>query len=176
MALEISRRARAVVRARLADATLGWQAAHGAIAVAYGVPPVTLDTGPSSKNLVEGFLTPSQMEDTTAFRYPLFVLYSAGARQTNEESGRLFSGVVSLRLELHFSWRKGNAPRDTETELDAAEAALAKVFEARTWPEAYAEPLAYGGDLDVARGPLQLAGENWRQTLSARLTFGVSTN
>ncbi len=176
MALEISKRARDAVRARLGHGTLGWQAAHGAIATAYAVPPIALDLGVASKQFVEGYLTPSQMEDTTAFRYPLFCLYTAAAKQTNEESGRLWSGVVSIRLDIHFSWRKGNALRDYETTLDAAEAALAQIFEARTWPEAYAEPLAYGSDLEVTRRPLQLAGDNWRQTLSASLSFGVSTN
>lgn len=176
MALELSKRARDAVRVRLAHATAGWNATHGSIATAYGVPPVALDFGAGSKNFIEGFITPAEMEVTSAFKYPLAALYVAGSRQTNEQSGLVWSGEVAVRLELHWSWRQGNAPRDFETALDAAEATLALVFEARNWPEAYAEPLVYGGDLTFTRRPLQLAAEHWRQTLSAGMTFGVHTN
>lgn len=172
---KITKAARDAVRARLMDAQYGFNAAMAAAAPGYGIAPIALDFSATGKRFFEGFVHPDQVENSTSARYPLAMLYGAIAQNRNLTKHAAFSGQVQVIFQVWLSWRKGNAVANTEDAVDAVEDALVRVFQDHGWAAAYTEPLVYNGDLTVARAQLEQTGENWRQGITARLTFEVDT-
>jgi hypothetical protein len=172
---KITKAVRDAVRARLMHPQQGWNATMAAVAPGYGVPPVLLDFAPGANRFFEGFVHPDQVEATTAMRYPLAVLYGTIAQNRNFTKHAMFSGQVQMVFQVWLSWRKGNAVQNSEDLVDAVEDTLVRVFNDHAWEAAYTEPLVYNGDLAIARAQLEMAGEHWRQGITARMTFEVDT-
>lgn len=171
----ITKAVRDAVRARLMDPAYGFNAAMAAVAGSYGVQPLALDFAPGANRFYEGFVHPDQVEASAATRYPLAVLYGTIAQNRNFTKHAVFSGQVQVVFQVWLSWRKGNAVANTEDLVDAVEDALVRVFNDHAWEAAYTAPLVYNGDLAIARAQIEMAGEHWRQGITARMTFEVDT-
>lgn len=167
---QISKAARDAVRARLADGTAGFNAQLAAIAGAYGITPFLVDV---NRNLFESFVHPDAIEAASPVKGPVFCLYSMSSVNQNLNKFGLFSGVVTIGLDVHLSYSAGNTLKNADALADAVEDAMVRVFNAADWAGAYTEPLAYNGEIALQRRPLEMAGQHWRQTLSFRLTFQV---
>lgn len=174
MSYPISKLARDAVRSRLADTLAGWNVVHADVAADYGVSAIAVDFGASSKQFFEGAIDVDDALGSTAARRPVFVLFTAASINTVAITGPLFSGTVQAILQIHIEQRSGNAARDYETAADAVEETLYRLFLDRNWTRDPA--LTFGGDMSIARGPVVAADANWRQTITARLTFGVHTD
>jgi hypothetical protein len=175
----ISKVVRDRVRARLADPVAGFNAALAAACTAFGIQPApnSIDfTDPKSKNFFQGMLSPDALDQTAPRTYPIVVIYSVGSGNGQAEKFRRFAGTVTFGLDVHLSWRKGNAIADSETLGDAVEEAVLNVFNSPDWTDAYTDPIAYNGEITLTRRPLEMAGEHWRQSHVFRLIFEVSTN
>lgn len=172
---QITKAARDAVRTRLMDPAYGFNAAIATVAPSYGTTAIALDFSAAGKRFFEAFIHPDQVENSSALRYPVAMLYGTIAQNRNFTKHTDFSGQVQVVFQVWLSWRHGNPVPNTEDLVDAVEDTLARVFQDRTWAAAYTAPLVYNGDLTVARAQLEQAGEHWRQGITARLTFEVDT-
>ena len=176
---QISKRVREAVILRLADATDGLNARFAAIASAYGIndpSKYSIDFATGSKQFFQGFLGPDDIESTTPLKYPLVCLYSAGSSNQNLQKFTRFSGVVTIGLDIHVTWRKSSAMQSFEDLGDAFEDSVIGLLNDPTWAASYGAPIAYNGEISFQKTPLVLEGENWRQSLLFRLIFQVDTN
>lgn len=169
----ISKPVRDAIRDRLADPVQGFNARHAAAAGAAGVPAISIDWEATSKQFFQGYLSPEQIEETTAFRYPAFVLYTARAANQNRAKHHNFSGLVDAYLDVHLSQTAGKALPDFETALDTLEDVLFALFSSCEWTAAYTKPLCFSGQIETQRLPVAMDGRNWRQTLRLRMIFNV---
>jgi hypothetical protein len=176
---QISKRVRDAVLAKLAHVTVGFNAnlAAAVATASYGTEqPFTIDwSAGTSKNLFIGPLAPSQIDDTTPSAYPLVSLYTVRSGQTGAQKFNLFSGEVVMGLDFHLSWIDSKARPIFDDRADLVEDAVVKTFNDASFVPPSA--VSYNGDVTLDRGPVSEGdGENWRQTLSFRLTFTVNTN
>ena len=174
MSVQVSSAARGAVLARLADAVYGFNAKYADAAAAIGAQPLTVTWGPASKQLYQSFLSPDAIEDTTAFSWPVVCVYAQRSANANRSKFNVFSGEVSVYVDIHLAWKDSAAPRNGDREIDALENALIACFNAQ--PEWGANDLVYGGDIELMRLPMQRVSSNWRQTLRARLTLEIDAN
>jgi hypothetical protein len=168
-----SKLVRDTIRARLAAAyelTLGEVCLEMAIARPQAI---VFEFDRKSPNFFQGQLDPDDIEGTTTKSYPIAVLWTQAAVNESREKFHLFSGDVTAFLDIYLSWRPAAALRDYETLGDAVEATLFRVFHDPDWVESYHGAIAYTGDLSVVRGPVQTAGEHWRQQIRTRLKVQV---
>jgi hypothetical protein len=162
----ISKMVRDAVRARLAAA---YEETLGPICLEYGLNrPQAIVFEPKSRNFFQAYLHPDAIENSTVKSYPMAILYTVGSANENLEKFREFSGRVTLNLDIYLSWPSARAISDFETLGDAVEATLYRVFNDPEWADAYTD-FVYNGDISIVRRPLEQAGENWRQAISARL-------
>jgi hypothetical protein len=176
---QISKAVRDAVITRLADPADGLNARFAAIASDYGITDPTrqsIDFAPNSKQFYRGYLGPDDIDDTSPAKYPIAVLFSTGASNENSQKFSLFSGTLTLGLDIHITWRKANAIQNFEDLGDAFEDAVISLFNDPTWAASYGAPIAYNGQISLQKTPLVLLGENWRQSLLFRLVFEVGTN
>jgi len=173
-AYPVSRAVRDAIRERLADPAEGFAAVHAALAGDYGVAPITIDFGPASRQFYEGAIDIDDVLGSAAARRPVMVLYTQSSANTVAQVGPLFSGQVVAIIAMHLQQRGGNAVRNYEAAADAVEETLYRLFLSRQWTRDPA--LTFGGDMSVARGPVIPADSDWRQTITARLVFGVHTD
>jgi hypothetical protein len=172
--MHISKTVRDAIRERLADAESGFNAVLASLAPDYGVIAFDIDWTADSRNFFQGALHPDQLEQSSPSRYPLAVLYTMASQNRNLRKFAVFSGTINACLDVHLSWRGGNAQKDFESLADAVEETVYRVFNSPDWAPSYNAAI-YNGDLTVQRRPLEMAGQHWRQTLSFRLTFEADT-
>lgn len=175
---QISKKVRDAVRSRLSDSTNGFNAKLSAVASQYGLTPFTVDWTTSSKQLFEARAHPSDLEKSTPSKYPLVTLYVLRARNTRENKPQLFSGFIDVVLDFHVTARGvvASALKTLQDTADAIEDAVFASLDPFSWTGAYTPPVALVGGPDLEREPVEMDGENWRQTLSFMLTFQVDTN
>jgi hypothetical protein len=171
---QISKAVREAVHRRLSDPATGFNVNLQAVAPDYDIRPFTIDWSENSKQFFQGFLTPDDLDDTTASRYPMVMLFAINSANQNLQKFTLFSGVVVIGLDFHLSWRAGNALKNFEDLSDAVEDAVYTTLNGTDF-QAWGAPLAYNGEVQMQKRPLEMAGEHWRQTISFRLTFQVDT-
>lgn len=139
--------------------------------------PIQFDFHPSStKGQVWSVnTTPAALEDVDITSYPMLLIYTLGARNTNREKYRVFSGEVDFAIDVHLAWESPRASRDMEGPADAVEAAMVNFFNAGDRWSAHA--LGWNGLLAFERGPLDITedgGEHWLCELRVRGTFRVN--
>jgi hypothetical protein len=163
----ISKMVRDAIRERLAAA---YETTLTKVCLEYGIKrPQAIDfADPKARNFFQGYLHPDAIENSTVKSYPMAILYAVGSANENLEKFREFSGRITLNLDIYLSWPTIKAINDFETLGDAVEATLYRVFHDPEWADAYTD-FVYNGDLSVVRRPLEQAGENWRQAVSARV-------
>ena len=171
MSTPVSKLVRDAIRERLADPTEGFTATHTLIAADYGVPALSVDFSGQSRQFFEGAVDIDDIMGSSPAKRPVLVLFTQSSINTVTQVGPLFSGQVTAVLQVHLDQRSGNAVRDYESPADAVEETLYRLFLVRDWSKP--PEVTFGGDMSIQRGPVIPADTNWRQTITARLTFGA---
>jgi hypothetical protein len=174
MPVQISSAARGAVLARLADAVYGFNAKHADAAAAIGAQPVVVNWGANSKQVFETFISPDEIEDTSAFTWPVVCIYAQRSLNANRSKFNVFSGEVYVYVDIHLAWKDSAAPRKGDRELDAIENALVACFNSQ--PDWGGNDLVYGGDIQTDRFPMRRVSSNWRQTIRIRLILELDSN
>jgi hypothetical protein len=170
---KIGRLAREAVRAVLAEPVTGFNARFAGVALDYGLQPFSVDWSSASKQVWEAPLDPEDLDATSPARYPLVMLYCVASENRNSRKFATFSGTVEVAVDLHLSWKGGNAPRDADLLADAIEDAVYQIVNEADFQAVAGAPLLWNGDISLRRGPLLMGGEHWLRTLAFRLTFEV---
>lgn len=160
---------------RLADPATGFNANLESVASDYGIAPFVIDWSDKSKQFFQGFLAPDDLDETTASKYPMVMLFAINSANQNFQKFALFSGVVVIGLDFHLSWRATNA-KNFEDLSDAVEDAAYATLNGTDFQAWGAPTVAFNGEVQMQKRPLEMAGEHWRQTISFRLTFQVDTH
>lgn len=160
------------VRARLASR---FNATFAAVAAEYGVAPVTIDFGPQSRQFFQGNLDPESVTQSSTAGYPLLMVYAESARNQNERQAALFAGQVEVTIQLHLSWREGNAVRNCEDLSNAAGDTLIRLFNALDWG-LFGPPCYYNGQCLLRKSRVEEGGRHWRQTVLFTMALGVDTD
>lgn len=121
----------------------------------------------------QGQIGVESLENTSAIRYPLVILFAESSSHDGNEKFRTYSGSVTMALEFHYSWRKSAALPTFDEVMDLIEETVIAVFHQQSWVGAMGSGLSYRGEMTTQRGPVQEGAENWLQSLGFRLTFGV---
>ncbi len=168
---QISKRIRDQVRTFL-NASDGFNATYATVAAAYGVTAFTIDFTGAGYNFFQGQVDPKQLESTTNIKYPLMCLFAMTAKDDNRQKFQEFSGVVTVGLDVHYSFTPGHALFDFESIGDALEDTVVQIMN-RESNQVWDIETVYNGEVSLTRYPLQLGAQNWRQTFRFLMTFEV---
>ncbi len=171
----ISKSVRAAVATRLSSAFNASLASAIATGSYGSAAAFTVDWSDNSKQFFQGQLHPDDLDESTPSIYPMVMLYSTSSQNQNTQKYTAFSGVVSLGLDFHLSWKSAKVLPAFDDLVDAVEDAVFATLNAASYQN-WAMPVIYNGDITSQRRPLDMAGEHWRQTISFRLVFEVVTN
>lgn len=139
----------------------------------FSIQPFTIDfaSAPKSPNFFFGQLDPDDIEDSSVFKYPLMTVYTLQSADKNSPKPATFGGAIRGHVDIHLSWRGGNATIDFEALGDALEAVMWSIFK---------DPTAQNWGLNIGlaqmgldRGPHRFGAENWRQLLRFTFLFEV---
>jgi hypothetical protein len=174
---------------RMADATIGFNAAYDAIQGTFQdfggdyVDPIVIDWTRNSSNFTLGLVPVDLIEESSPFTYPLVTISADVARSYGPGNQKRihyqrFSGMVIGTIQAHLSWRDV-AVRDFETWPNAVVSAMfatmnAPSISAPTVPNSWGTGVTYGYDLSAVKGPIVMAGQNWRRTITFSGTFEVT--
>jgi hypothetical protein len=173
----LSRLARNAVKARFAAA---WESKLDAIVATFGDVSAAdkarlaqIDWTASSKQVFMGQVSIEAIENTTAKKWPVVILFAAELNHDGLEKFANFSGSSVVNLEFHFSWIKSAALPNFDETMDLIEEAVLGVMHDKSWLGALDDGLTYTGQMSATRGAVQESGENWTQAISFRFTFGI---
>lgn len=156
----------------LSDVVTGFNARLAALATDYGITPFVIDFGPTSRNFLQSYLSPDQVDFSNVATYPAMVVYTASSENTNIEKFRLFSGQVELYIDVYLRYRQSLESRDTESIADAVEDALTQILNDPLMP--WPATVAYNGGFRSPREPLALLGDGYEQRIPVQLLFEVN--
>jgi hypothetical protein len=159
------------VLAMLSNQATGFNAAFYSLASSYGVDVLSIDWDPTRTQFWPGNLTPDQIDESTTSEYPMAFLYSTGARSQNTQKFAVFSGTVTVQLDIWLSWDSPDAIDTFEATGNAVEDVLVGIFNSSG--ASWGGNVYYNGDITIDRGRLEMAGQNWRQRISCRLILEV---
>lgn len=112
--------------------------------------------------------------DAKALTWPVVTIAVTGGRSPSD--GKLFSkfgGVLSSRVEFHFSWKASSVPTNAEEAMDLATAVLMECLLDPEWGRAIGGGVSWTGEVEFNRGPAISGGENWIQTITVDQTWAV---
>lgn len=173
MSTLITRYVRAAAKAYLADPTSGFNATLASIAATHGVTAFTIDWSATSKQFWEAYLTPDDVDESAASKYPMAFLHGVASDNSHDSLPRTFSGSVDLALAFWFTDRATSAPRTLEPLCDAVEDAVNAMFADGNWPQLWGASNAVMVRCPSQRARLDTGGEHWRASIVFRLTFQV---
>lgn len=161
------------VLTRLSDVA-GFNAGILTQAAVYGLPTdfVLVDWTVTSNNFVLGQITPDQLELSGILTYPFVCLYILETAQQGLQKFSQFSGAVRCIFDVYLSWRQIRGIHNFEAYVNCVEDVVFDVINRvgnQNWPN----PLVYNGGISSKRGPLQFAGENFRQRVGFSMMFEV---
>ena len=171
---QISKRVRDAVQWFLANPTTGFNQAIAATASDGSFNAFQINFGAKSKNFFLGQIDPLEIESTTPAQFPVMCLYVVGSANTNKQKFCLFSGEVTIGIDVMVSWKSSAGNIDFDTIPSAIEDAIYSVLNTADFGS-WNIPSSYNGIISIARGPIDKGAEHWIQTLSARLTVEVHT-
>jgi hypothetical protein len=173
---------------RLSSATIGFNTRYDAIQGSFQnfegsyVDPIVIDWTRDSANFTYGLVPADLMEDTSPFTYPLLTISSERAQSFPAGGGRrvhyqTFSGMVMGMIQVHVTWLDTSV-RDFETLPNAVISAMystinAPSLSAPTVPNSWGTGVVYAYDLSATKGPILMAGSNWRRTITFTGSFEV---
>ena len=176
------KRVRDAMVAALSNGTTGFNAALGAIASTYDIPPFALDFGADSANVVYGYLDPEEVEVSRVFEFPGLIMYSTESVDEHALKPAKFSGFVNTYLVFYLRYRElddivnsGNMPdhgSNFEKYADAVEDAVNEaLYNGRSIMAALGvNYIEYRADRD----PIQTLGDGHVQILT--LTLGTTVH
>lgn len=172
----ISKKVRNGVVSILSDATRGFNPTYAALVAGtdYGaLPAIIVDFASTSANFIQSQVTAQQLDESSNFEYPLMALYTLGIEDTKDRKFAVFAGLIQIALDVFVSQENNEAVPDTETVPDAIEDAMYTIFNGSSFAPSVLQSngIIYNGDISLARGQVQQAGENWLQQLAFRMTF-----
>lgn len=197
VSFQISRAARAAIKARLADTLTGFNPLILAAFADAGVDPpigtrLPIDYSAGSYNFFQANIGPDQIQDSTALTLPFQTLFTMNTEDKQLEKFWTFSGSLVIGINCFWSWTANSVLNDMEVVGDCYEEALVQTFNSTAvdpagngryviadWSQRANTQdmnLVYNGDISVRRGPLLMAGENWQQEFSAVLGLDVHTH
>lgn len=172
---DICRAVRLAVKARLASDTYGFNVKYSGIQSSYDVPDLEIDWSEDSKNFVWGRVPPDLIEASTPLTYPLLTITAERGQQDpmgQRIKFRQFSGTLLAVVEVHLSWAEEQVT-DFETWPEAVIDAMFQSINDPNIPNNWGAGLVFGGDLNFAKGPILMAGQNWRRTVTFPCSFKV---
>jgi hypothetical protein len=176
--LQISDLAVQAIYNRLSHPTTGFNATFVENATAHGIPAdyISIDFDPqTTKNFAFAYLEPDAIEQSMTASFPFATLYCMESDNLRGDPQKFssFSGIVRIVFEVFLSWKPilGKAVR-FDRYGSCVESAVVDVIN-RVENQNWGHPLAYNGNIQCRRGPLQFAAENWRQRISFSIIVGV---
>jgi hypothetical protein len=172
----ITHSVRTVLLNRLADSTTGFNALLSTVSAELGVTPFAIDFSSGSENFFQAFVDPAVLEVSTSIAYPAIAVYTTALECTNAQKGQLFSGTVTMNVDIHLGHVKEDVSYDMETRMDAAEEAVIRCLNMHSSQQSWAGTgVFHSGRLTRTRYPLAPSSiGDWRQT--SRLIFTFETN
>lgn len=169
----ISKAVRDAIEEKLSDDTTGFNAQLAAIADEYDLEDedvFKIDWSDDSLNFFYGNVAPDLVEATSPFTYPLLTIDTARARHDNFIKFADFAGTVTAVVSITITWEKSQVLPDFSKLADAVEFATFMAInkqDLQDWPNG----VEYAGIMELNRGGIFEAGENWRQQLVFTLNF-----
>jgi hypothetical protein len=148
----------------LLTASAGTNFALAAIAEELGDGPAI----PISSVLI-GNTSPELFEQSTALKYPTVNIYCATLSNKLKEKFRVFSGTVSVVVELRHSQDR---IQQIQTTLETYVAAACQILDASRGD--LGNGLFYAGGYEVSFGPVKRGGRNFLQIAKVGLELDVS--
>jgi hypothetical protein len=174
---------------RLTDNSVGFNVQYAGVASSYtdltdgALPALVFDFSPQSQNFAYGSVPPDLIEETSPFEYPILTLSADRGSAYPPGSGQRFhyaqfSGRVAFRIEVHLDWQDAQV-RDFETWPNAVINSMYACLNAPSGSQPsvannWGPGLVYSYDLSFGKGPVLLAGRNWRRTVAFTGTFEVN--
>jgi|SRR5215469_7149592 len=148
----------------------------GANASAFGVLPVQVDWNPdTSQQYFQVFATPDDLEDSTAYKFPVVFHYALNTVNVHEQVGVQFAGQVTHMLVFYFSDKSSKLSRKLEKYGDLLEAVINQLFHDGNWPQLFGAN-AVCGQYPMRRSAVVEAAESWQQTFTFQLVFTAVSN
>jgi len=171
---QIHRAVRNAVRDQLKDVNNGFNKKLADIASTYDIADqvFTINFDNPGENFYYGQISEEVLDALEGPAYPLMTLFSIASGNQNFQKFTTFSGTVEIGIQVFVSWAEGRLIPNFENLGDAVIDVMYDLFNASAL-QSWAVPVAYNGEISCAKGPLVLAGDNWRQLLIFRLVFQV---
>ena len=170
---KIGKRVRDLVRARLSAPAEGFNVGLASTCAEYGIVGFSLDFG-GGKNFFLGEINPDHLEASSSIQYPLMLLYVGSMQDVGRMKPALFSGPVTVFMDVFLSWREASAAADFESLADAVEDAMVFLFNRRDRQD-WGASVVYNGGIACVRGPVVPGASGWRRLLRFQLAFEVHT-
>lgn len=174
---QFTRQARAGVLSRMAAATTGFNDVYASIVSGYpeADPNFQLHWDDLGRDVLLSNVDPEvAKEGSPDLQYPLALIYAEEVDNSQEQKGRQVSGGLIVVLEFWFSWPEGNFPCNTEDQIDAIEETVATVLNNGATQD-WGPGVSWICEFNSPRGPVLMGGLHWRQQISFRLPFIVTT-
>jgi hypothetical protein len=172
---DLCRVVRYAIQARLSDAAMGFNAKYAAIQDSYQTPDIAIDWSADSINFGWGPVPIDLIEETSPLRYPLLAIMADRGQQDPPQQRikyKQFSGKIQANVWVHLSWEDEQVT-DFETWPEAVIDAMYSSINDPTLPNKWGTGVLYNGDLNFVKGPIVMAGRNWRRTIAFPSTFTV---
>lgn len=177
---QISKKVRDASRLLLADPTIGINPKIATLAATYGVPTFSFDFTSTSVNVVQGFVSADDVEQTSEYIAPYLILRalsSADYTGTARVKSQIFSGEIVMQFEYILEFATTNVQPDTESLGDLIEDVMYQTFQSipgQSFLNGYS--VLFPGAMTLQRQQVIQAGENWRQSLIFTAVFNLNTN
>jgi len=172
LAFPVAKTVRDLVRGRLSDASLGFNAVHAARAVTYGVDAISIDFTDPSKNFLQANIDADDIMQSSIYDYPLMTLYTISTSDEVFEKAE-FSGTCTVIIDVWLSWDEGNLLFDMESWAESVEDTMISIFNDRTNQD-WGATVHWDSRIKASRTKIEQAGDNWRQLVSFTLVFEVT--
>ncbi len=171
----ITKRVRDIVRERLQSSNgLNAQLATYFADHALADPPV-VNWDIEARQFFEANISFDDLVESDSPSTPCVFLYSTGAQNQNRVKFRNFAGQVTMRVDVVIENEATRAPETMENYADLVEEALICCLNAHSWAEVQSGGVAYNGQIETERtAAVTVNSSNWRQVVSAILTFEVT--
>jgi hypothetical protein len=175
MAASISKRVRDLVRARL-QSSGGLNAEFSSRYSDHGLadPPV-INWDVEARQFFEANINFDDAVENDSPVTPCVFLYVAGTDNARQVKFRIFSGTVQVQVDVVIEMPASRAPELLEDYADLVEESLLFCFNNPAWTEVQSGPVSYNGEITTERtAAVKDNSSNWRQVISANITFLVT--
>lgn len=166
---------RALVWGRITDDTLGFNANVDAASGNYPSVDAALvknDGWQMGTTCCWGLVAPDAIEKSSVMEYPFVAMDIVRSTQAPIVISSDFSGECVFMIQFHLSWISDAILADFASYGDLVQDAM---YASLNDPDnqLFASGVVYRGNMGLARGPVVMAGDNWRQTLQFQGSFTV---